>query len=93
MLIFSERATWVSETDLGSSPVSSFGIVSNRVVSLVSDPVWQRSVRLHHLSHLDFSIERLEGSHFTILYLYTLYNNKSSLKIKQKTFFLIYELI
>ena len=35
-----------SELELGSSPVSSLCVVPDFVVSLVSDPVWHRSVLL-----------------------------------------------
>ena len=46
-----------SETDLGSSPVSSLGIVPDGVVSLISDPVGQRTILLNHLGHLSFLVE------------------------------------
>ena len=46
-----------SETDLGSSPVSSLGVVSDLVVSSISDPVWQSSVTLNLVTDLDFSTE------------------------------------
>ena len=49
-----------SETDLGSSPVSSLGVVSDLVVSSVSDPVWQSSVTLNLVADFNFSSERLD---------------------------------
>ena len=45
----------LSETDLSSSPVSSLGVVSDLVVSSISDPVWQSSVTLNLVADLDFS--------------------------------------
>ena len=44
-----------SEANLGSSPVSSLGIVSDFIVSSVPDPVGQRSVFLHHMAHFYLS--------------------------------------
>jgi len=46
-----------SEANLGSSPVSSLGIVSDFIVSSVPDPVGQRSVFLHHVAHFYLSAE------------------------------------
>jgi len=45
------------DAQLGSSPVSSLGVVSDLVVSSVSDPVWQSSVTLNLVADLDFSAE------------------------------------
>jgi len=44
-----------SESDLGSSPVSSLGVVLDFVVSSVSDPVWKCSVLLDLDAYLDLS--------------------------------------
>ena len=44
-----------SESDLGSSPVSSLGVVPDRVVSSVSDPVGKSSVLLDHVADLNLS--------------------------------------
>jgi hypothetical protein len=49
-----------SESNPSSSPVSPFGIVSDSVISFVSDPVWEGSVALHHLTHLSLSSETLD---------------------------------
>ena len=49
-----------SETNLGSSPVSSLGIVSDFVVSFVPDPVGQGSVALDLCTHGSFSPERFD---------------------------------
>ena len=44
-----------SESDLGSSPVSSLGVVPDLVVSSVSDPVGKSSVLLDHVADLNLS--------------------------------------
>ena len=55
--------TTCSETDSGSSPMSSLGVISDCVVSSVSDPVRQSSVGLHALGHSSFSSESFKRSH------------------------------
>ena len=47
------------DTQLSSSPVSSLGVVSDRVVSLQSDPLRQWSVLLLGLSQLLLDLETL----------------------------------
>lgn len=47
------------DTQLGSSPVSSLGVVSDGVVSLQSDPLRQWSVLLGGLSQLLLDLETL----------------------------------
>ena len=49
-----------SESDLSSSPVSSFGVVPDFVVSSISDPVWQSSVAFNLVSNGGFSSETLD---------------------------------
>ena len=51
------RCANVSESDLCSSPVSSLGVVSDFVVSSVSDPIWKSSVLLHPIGHRRLSSE------------------------------------
>ena len=60
-----------SVSDLGSSPVSSLGVVSDLVISSVSDPVWKRSVGLCLLGQLGFLREWFYWTHFSILFRYT----------------------
>ena len=51
-----------SEAKLGSSPVSPLSVVPDFVVSLVSDPVWHRSVLLDLLGQPDLLSECLNGT-------------------------------
>jgi hypothetical protein len=46
-----------SETNLGSSPVSTLGVIADGVVRLITDPVGERAILLDHLSHLNFPVE------------------------------------
>lgn len=46
-----------SEANLGSSPVSALGVVTNRVVSSVANPVGQGAVLLDHLADLYLLVE------------------------------------
>lgn len=48
------------DTKLGSSPVSSLGVVSNGVVGLESDPLGQGSVLSRGLGQLGLGLEGLE---------------------------------
>ena len=57
----------LSEADLGSSPVSSLGVVPDFVISSVSDPVGQRPVLLDLFSQSHFLCEGLDTSHFLLL--------------------------
>ena len=50
----------VSEADLSSSPVSSFGIVSDFIISSISDPVRQVPIFLDHNTDLLFFPESLD---------------------------------
>ena len=56
-----------SELQLGASPVSTSGIVTDGVVSAVSLPVGQRSVLLDFLSQSNLLGEGLNRSHSTYL--------------------------
>lgn len=47
------------EVQLSSSPVSSLGVVSDGVVSLQSEPLWQRSVLLGSLAQFLLDFEAL----------------------------------
>ena len=58
---------WYSESDLGSSPVSSLGVVPDLVVSSVSDPVRQSSVLLDLLCDSGFLVKTLDRAHFRYL--------------------------
>jgi len=51
-----------SEAKLGSSPVSPLSVVPDFVVSLVSDPVWHRSVLLDLLGKSYLLSECLDGT-------------------------------
>ena len=57
-----------SEAELCSSPVSPLSVVPDFVVSLVSDPVWHRSVLLDLLGKSHLLSERLNGTLNTSIY-------------------------
>ena len=46
-----------SEANLSASPVSALGVVPDGVVRLVADPVWQGTILLDHLAHLNLFVE------------------------------------
>ena len=54
--------THCSEAELGPSPVSPLSVVPDFVVSLVSDPVWHRSVLLDLLGKSHLLSESLNGT-------------------------------
>ena len=56
------KARGFSELDLGSSPVSSLRVVPDFIVSLVPDPVRQRSVLLDLFSQMQFLPKDLYGT-------------------------------
>ena len=55
-----------SELQLGASPVSASGVVTDGVISTVSLPVGERSVLLDFLSKSNLLGERLYRSHITL---------------------------
>ena len=63
-LLLQDDGFWSrSELQLGASPVSSSGVVTDSVVSTVSLPVGERSVLLDFLSQSDLLGEGLNRSH------------------------------
>jgi hypothetical protein len=62
-----EHCVWTahhcSEVELGASPVTSGLVVSDFVVSAVSDPVGQGTVLLNLLSVASLLAESLDGTH------------------------------
>ena len=59
-------AQYCSEVELGASPVTSGHVVSDFVVSAVSDPVGQGTVLLDLLGVASLLAESLDGTHFLV---------------------------
>merc|ERR1712154_34774 len=54
------------QTDLGSSPVSSLGVVLDGVTSTVSDPVWDWSILFLLFSQNELFSEFFVSRHFSV---------------------------
>ena len=59
-----------SEFQLCSSPVSPLGVVPDRVVGAISDPVGERAVLLDLLTHSNLLAEGLYRTHYQRLFCY-----------------------